>query len=156
VLGPGAAPKELTDLVFDEDKEHLAKVTPDLRALLKDSPTVRLEVILAATPDDADKAWRNSLIGASPNVVLEGRLGPVVTLKAPAKAGDAFAKLSLVSTVRLPRSGQQEVVSLPDLKTDNAEALKGSGMDALHKKGHRGKKIRLAIVDGDFRGYDKL
>src|SRR5262249_5627055 len=44
----------------------------------------------------------------------------------------------------------------PDLKTDNAEALKASGMDALHKKGHRGKKVRLAIVDGDFRGFDKL
>jgi hypothetical protein len=156
VLGVSPASKELKVLEFEEGKEYFAKVSPGVRKLDKDAKRVRLEVILAVRPDDADRSWRKTLVSAAPGVVLEGRLGEVVTLSAPAAAVGPLAKLSLVSTVRLPHSGQQELVTLPGFKTDNAQALKASGLEALHKKGHRGKKVRLAIVDGDFRGYEKL
>ena len=62
------------------------KLTPDLRAVLggADPATpLRLEVILALTPDESDRVWRRELYAAAPGLVIEGRVGPLVSVKVP-------------------------------------------------------------------------
>ena len=82
------------------------KLTPELRKLLaggKDQPE-RLEVILTGSPAEDDRGWEGDL-SAIPGLVIEGQLGPLVSvLVSPEQAPDVAA-LPIVSTVRLPRSG---------------------------------------------------
>src|SRR5581483_4551775 len=95
-----------------------------------------------------DRSWVAPL--SLPGVIVEGRLGPLVTVLVPsAKAALALAALPEVAAVRLPRvaqssqrAGDKEAVPLRDR----------SGVAQLHKMGHRGRGTRLAVVSDDFRG----
>jgi hypothetical protein len=112
----------------------------------------RVEIILAYTP--TDDAWRGDLsrVGAR----IEGRVGPVIT--ALARVGDVrtLASLSIVSTVRLPRSGELPEADPPPAKADPEQVLRESGLAEKHGRGCTGKKVRLGIISGDFRGYREL
>jgi hypothetical protein len=135
------------------------KIAPELRALLADEAAaakpVRMEIILAVTPAGEGAGWRNALETAAPDLSVEGRLGPLVTGTASARSAVALAALPDVSTVRLPRSGEQP--SLPGTgKAEARAALAASGVAKLHSLGHRGKGVRVAIVDSDFRGWRAL
>jgi hypothetical protein len=136
------------------------RVAPELRALVADEaagarPT-RMEVILTATPPPDDRTWRQRLETAIAGLVIEGRLGPVVSVLAPASQAPALAALQDVSTVRLPRSGEPRVLPLPPAKGDGAAAVRQAGLDLLHGLDHRGRGVRVVIVDGDFRGWEGL
>jgi hypothetical protein len=135
------------------------KLTPEVRELLaggdKDKPQ-RLDVILWLTPQDNDLTWRRDLNRAAPELVIEGRLGPLVSVLLPPSQAVAVAALPGVSTVRLPRSGQPRAIGAASEKLDTAEALKVTGLARLHAAGLKGRGVLLAIVDGDFRGWKEL
>jgi hypothetical protein len=144
--------------VAAEPPKGQEKLTPELRMLLpkdKEAGKVdRMEVILTHTPADDDREWVGTLARVAPNLAIEGRVGPLVTVSGPVNAALALAALPSVSTVRLPRSAQPRLLS--DGKDDPKDVLSASGLENLHKLGHKGAKIKLAIIDGDFRGWQAL
>jgi hypothetical protein len=136
------------------------RIAPELRALLADEAaaanSVRMDVILWATPAADDRSWQRRLHSVAPDIAIEGRLGPLVSVNGPAKQALALAASPEVSTVRLPRSGEPRVLVPAGVKADARPALHAAGLDKLHGIGHRGRGLRLAIVDGDFRGWQAL
>jgi hypothetical protein len=136
------------------------KIAPDLRALLANAAAAagpaRMEVILWATPAANDRTWQRRLQSVAPDLAIEGRLGPLVSVYGPAKQALNLAALPDVSTVRLPRSGEPRVPVPAGVRPDARAALHAAGLDKLHGLGHRGRGLRVAIVNGDFRGWEGL
>src|SRR5262249_1392735 len=158
------------------------KLSPELRELLGDAkeaarPT-RMEVVLAYTPRFVersegaarcvpggklvlvdtprlvDKDWPVPLL--LPNVIIEGRLGPVATVRAaPEPRATRLAALHEVAAVRLPRLAQITPLTAMG-PVGGWEPLKESGVARLHALKRRGKGTRLALVASDFRGWEKL
>jgi hypothetical protein len=112
----------------------------------------RVEIILAYTP--TDDGWQGDLRRAG--VRVEGRVGPVVT--ALVHVGDVrtLAGLSIVSSIRLPRSGELPEADAPPAKADIDQVLQASGLAEMRRCGVTGQKVRLGIISGDFRGYQEL
>jgi hypothetical protein len=159
-------------------------ITPDLREVLKDQakaaqPT-RLEVILAAKPgayeqewqeslhraactcrtpslrfQDHEQAWQEPLQRAAPGLVIEGRLGPLVSVVARPNQAPALAALPEVAAVRLPRVARPPIEPGAGEKNEPPRALVASGVTELHRLGHRGKGTTLAVVADDFRGWQR-
>ncbi len=142
------------------------KLTPELRALLAGGAPpklLRLDVILALTPDESDRSWRRELIAAAPGIVIEGRVGPLVSVLVPSEQVRArpdgprgLATLPIVSTIRLPHSGQPRLIGPIGEKVDTAKALRDSGLSRLHDTHYKGRGVTVAIIDGDFRGWEAL
>jgi hypothetical protein len=134
--------------------------SPDLRELLTDAEKsakpMRLEVILEAAPDEFDRTWQKPLIRAVAGMVIEGRLGPLVTVYGPPKDVIALATLPEVVALRLPRVARPQLQPSAEDKNDPPRALIASGVTKLHEKGCKGKGTLLAVVDGDFRGWKEL
>ncbi|MBL8798921.1 MAG: hypothetical protein JNM56_33865 [Planctomycetia bacterium] len=139
-------------------EQHLQKITPDLRLLLGNADEAgkprRLEVILSATPSDASSTWQKTLLEISPTLVIEGRLGPLVSVLSAASKAPELAASPLVSTVRLPRSGAPSPMPTVAAPERNRAALATSGLARLHGQGLKGKGVRLAVIAGDFRGWE--
>lgn len=136
------------------------KLSPDLRDLLNDAaaaekPT-RLEVILAETPNAEDKSCLRMLRRAVPGLMVEGRLGPLVTIVVPPSRTPALTALPAVIGLRLPRLPQPERPSSPIDKTRWQPLLDASGAARLQAMGNKGQGTRLAVVDSDFRGWKEL
>jgi len=142
---------------------NLDKIGPALWALAsqkdQEATRARMEIILAFEPGD-DEGWRPELLKAAPGLIVEGRLGPVVTAVARVGQSAALAALPAVSVVRLPRPAHVAVAGAVQFKADNAAALRLSGLERLHQLGFRGKlrgePVRLAVIDSDFGGYEAL
>ena len=136
------------------------KLSPALRELFSDAagaakPT-HLEVILAATPRTEDDSYRGMLVRAAPGLVVEGRLGPLVSVVASPIQASALAALPAVTGVRLPRLPQP---ARPTASPDNTRwqpLLKASGAARLQAMGHRGRGTFLAVIASDFRGWEAL
>lgn len=155
---PKEAPPPAETKGPDEPAEaHLRKLTPDLKARMAEDGErpIRIEAILVATPGELNQSWPRELVAAAPQLVIDGRLGPIVSGIIPAaKAGD-LAQSEIVATVRLPTSGAP--VLRPGTDKDlNALALEASGLVRLHGLGHKGQGIRLGIIAGDFRGWEQF
>jgi hypothetical protein len=132
------------------------KLTSALRALLADAAVRRLEVILTTTPPEGSHEWERELHRVVPTLVIEGRVGEVVSVRCKAADALKLAVLQDVSTVRLPPPAESAVLILPDEQGDSAKVLAAAGLDRLHRLGRRGQGVRVAVVDGDFRGWDAL
>lgn len=132
------------------------KISRDLRTLTAQEQPLRLEVILVATPEDDDRSWRQELTRMAPGSMIEGRLGPLVSLRALPKQAEELAKLPSVATVRLPRPASVQSFPLAQVPKDNREALHASGLDHLHGLGFRGQGVRVAVVGSDFQGYEQF
>jgi hypothetical protein len=136
------------------------QLTPDLRELLAGGGDLkkpqRLEVILWLSPNDSDRTWERNLTRAVPELVIEGRVGPLVSVLVPPSEVPALAAVPGVSTVRLPRSGQPRAVGAPGEKLETADALRATGLVRLHGAGLKGQGVGLAVIDGDFRGWEAL
>jgi hypothetical protein len=136
------------------------KLSPDLRAAIGDAaaaakPT-RLEVILAGTPAADDQSYRLLLGGAAPGLVVEGRLGPLISVVANLNQAAALAALPEVTGVRLPRTPQP---TRPPAAIDDTRwrpLLQASGAARLQALGQKGRGTQLAVVDSDFRGWEAL
>jgi hypothetical protein len=135
------------------------KLTADLREVVAakgaDVPR-RLEVILASGPTEDDRTWRRRLARGVPGIVLEGRVGPVVTvLMQPAKAPQ-LAALDDVIVVRLPRAARPGPRSPRGAEERWTPLLETSGLARLFDMRRGGKGVRVALVDSDFGGWEKL
>ncbi len=150
---PVPAPRPAAPAVAPE----LARVADDFRALLAEpaqaGKRTRFEVLLAAEPQQDERAWLRAFRAAAPGVNLEGRLGTLVTVTAPADQAPALAALPEVTGVRLPRAAQ--TVPVP-ADADEAAAAKALGLDRLHARGSRGQGVRIAVIGADFRGWQGL
>src|SRR5206468_3685966 len=62
----------------------------------------------------------------------------------------------IVSVIRLPYVPRVDVDPAIKIKGDNKKALEQTGLNVLHERGYKGKGVRLAIIDRDFRGWQKL
>src|SRR5207245_10997361 len=100
--------------------------------------------------------WRRELIVATSGIVIEGRLGSVVTVVGSPKLATALSNLPIVSAIRLPVPAMPSLRSAAIGGADNQAALKASGLARLHAQGKKGQGIRVAVIDSDFRGYEKL
>jgi hypothetical protein len=148
------------------------KITSHVREVMakeaEAAKPARMEVILVATPSEDSRTWATELAAAVPQLIVEGRYGPIVSVVVPPEKAPALAELPIVSTVRFPYSGAPESLPLIDVANRNREALNASGLSRLHSLGHRGKDaratrvagelpgVRLAVVGGDFRGWDAM
>lgn len=153
---PPPAPRPRLPRVPQEQQ----KLTPDLRAVVGDAaaaekPT-RLEVILAGVPDAEDKSFIRMIRTTAPGAVVEGRLGPLVTLVAAPAQAIALAALPEVLGVRLPPLPQPSRLAGAFDKTRWQPLLDRSGAARLQAMGHNGRGTRLAVVDSDFRGWQAL
>lgn len=135
------------------------KIAPELWAIVNDKERagqlIRVQVVLADTPSNDDPEWRLRLTGASVGLFIEGRLAQFVTALCRVETVKALVELPEVSVVRLPRSGRIERAPAREA-VDDGQVLAKTGLTALHKRGARGKGVRLAIVDTDFRDWEKL
>jgi hypothetical protein len=157
-----ADPEPLKELphVPARGNPNLDKISSSLWTLVgrkEDDRPLRMEIILAFDPP-SEEGWQQALIKSASGLVIEGRLGPVVTVVARAAQGPALAALPIVSGIRLPQPARVAVADTVPIKADNAAALRLSGLERLHKAGYRGKvrgqPVRLAIIDSDFRAYE--
>jgi hypothetical protein len=152
-------PQPLQDLPRAERRgqEYLDKIADDLWALVisknDDTKVMRVEIILSATPVAGDESYRTTLGAAASTLLVEGRVGPVVTGLLRVSQASGLAALSEVSALRLARAPLVHVDPAIKFGGDNAKALDLSGLADLHKRGARGKDVRIGIVDGDFRAY---
>jgi hypothetical protein len=159
VLPDNEAVKELAE-VPARSPEYLDKISADLWELVKEKevePTVvRVQIIIAGTLPADENRWRETLLQAAPNFFVEGYLGNGVAGLVPLDQVKAIAALPAVSVVRLPRPLRVDID--PALKTpgDNARALNLTGVAGWHARGVTGKGARIAILDSDFRGWEKL
>ena len=134
------------------------KISPELRALAgqANSPPVRMEIFLTVPPSEVDQDWRRALRQAAPGLVLEGRLGTLVTGVAPPREAASLAALPVVSVVRLPRPALPVLETAASGHPDVREVFRASGVDSLFARGYRGRGVRIAVIDGDFRGYERF
>jgi len=117
----------------------------------------RLEIILTFDPTSKDHAWEDVLHKAAPDLIVEGRIGTLVTVTVKAEMALKLASLPEVALIRLPVSATRTTIANDAVKEeDNAEALKASGLERLHNAKFKGKGINLAVVDSDFRGWEDL
>jgi hypothetical protein len=141
---------------FQAPQKALEKVSPDLRALVAQADQKRrrprMEVILAVTPRPTDRAWRHHLEDAAPGLVIEGQLGPLVTVRARVGRVPKLAALAEVAVVRLPRAARPQVVR-PGVPAKDDKVLRGMGVQEM---GVPHKGVRVAVIDGDFRGFRRL
>src|SRR5581483_8224964 len=138
----------------------LDKLSPELWKLTQDKDLadrfVLVQLILVGTPSADDSGWRFPLHQAAPSLVVEGYLGNTVTAIVKVREIADLAALPQLSVIRMtmpPRLGVDPAIKVP---ADNARVLEQSGLTLLHKKGFRGQGVRLAIVDTDFRGWEKM
>ena len=153
---PPPVPRPRLPKVPKEQEE----LSPDLREVLGDAAAaakpMRLEVILSGTPDAEDKRFLRMLRLAVPGLIVEGRLGPLVTVVANPDQAPALAAVPNVVGVRLPRLPPPTRPALPADQTRWQPLLDASGAARLQALGRTGRGTRLAVVDGDFRGWQAL
>lgn len=134
----------------------LEKIAPDLLPEVnkEGGERIRMEVVLNNPPVGIeDMAWRTFLTGAG-DVAIEGRVGPVVTILAPASVARAIAASPGVATVRPVRTATRQ----PVVRTRGipADVFGCTGLGQLHGLGFRGTGVRVAVIDVGFAGAEKL
>lgn len=127
------------------------KITADLRELLADESMKerprRVEVILANTPREDQTEWRFLLMQAAPTAMVEGRVGPLVTVRVQQGELLNLAKLPGVASIRLPRLAQGNLIN--SLTPVRWSKIVWTG-DLVRK----GRIPRVVIVESDFRGWE--
>jgi hypothetical protein len=137
------------------DVGGLWKVDPGLRALAQSSEQgpISLEVILRNEPDPFDLSWQRPLQKSAPGLIVEGRLGVIVACKGPPQAATVLASLPYVSGIRLPRAASPPRKG--ERALDPTAVLEATGLSAWRAQGATGRRVRIAIIDPDFRGYER-
>jgi hypothetical protein len=135
-----------------------SKVSPDLWADMQDAAKkdaiVRVQVILVGSPaaDDVKRMLGN----AAPTFEIDGILGNTAAGLIPAGDIAALAALDRVSVVRRPHVTLPDVAPATKSPVDVKGVLAHTGVQALHDAGHRGKGVRIAVLDRDFRRWENL
>jgi hypothetical protein len=168
----GVVPIRITEVLADDvalvdpgeaerrPAAFLEIVGPDLWALMTDQDqagkNVPVQLVLAQPPSATDTRWRELLVKAAPTFFIEGHLGQFVTGRIEVRHIINLANLPAVSTIRSPQPARVGVDPALKIKGDNLRALRQSGLFDYHRIGYRGKGVRLAIIDHDFRGYEEM
>jgi hypothetical protein len=154
----GVAP--IKDVRAPENPRAQEKITPELRALIANADQAakpaRIEIILSATPSEANSNWPKDLIALVPQLIVEGRYGQIVTAVVAPEKVPPLTESPLVSTIRLPRSGAPLPQPNIDGKKRTGQALDAAGLPRLHALGYKGNGVRAAVIAGDFRGWETL
>jgi hypothetical protein len=157
---PEPAPASDAPRPAPRGQDYLDKISPDLWAMVigkdDDTKVVRAEIILSFVPAADDETYQAILANAAPGLVIEGRLGPVVSGLLRVNQASSLAGLPEVSVVRLAKPALVQLRSQAAAPGDNTQALKLSGLEELHQRGFKGQGVRIAIVDSDFRGFKEL
>ncbi|HTK75976.1 MAG TPA: hypothetical protein VL371_12005 [Gemmataceae bacterium] len=139
-----------------EPEGPLQKMPPDLREKITGEadaaaqrPT-RLEAILTNAPPALDQSWRGAMLTV-PGVMVEGRIGPVVSIAAPLAVARNLAASPDVASVRLPRAAT--VQPTPPLAGQPIDVLAATGLARLHAMKYRGAGVRVAVIGSDFTGW---
>jgi len=148
------------------------RMTPDLRAALddpkgKDRP-LRVEVVMTDRVDDqlADTIRTRlrtgfvtvtvdpvSKLRVTEYATIEGIVGNIIAVRFVRPADlDRFMYEPGVAGARLPREAAETVAPVPpDAKrTAVGQALAASRLDEFHRRGFRGKGVRVVVVGSDF------
>jgi hypothetical protein len=156
---PQGPPKEPPARVPVSPDDNSQKISGDLRRLAAQAeaakPT-RMEVVLTYTPGEFETTWRRELVVATSGIIIQGRLGSVVTVLGLPQMANSLSALPIVSAVRLPVSARSSFRSAAIEGGGNQSLLKASGLARLHDQGVKGQGVRVAVIDGDFRGFEKL
>lgn len=146
-----------TPMTFPAEQAHWAKIEPSLLALVgpqaDDTRTLRVEVVFAQEPAPGDSNWERLLRGTASSVRVEGLVGNVATVTAHAHQVTELARPTSVIWVRQPRTGQGIT---PPLRPTTSDPWEASRLKLFHQLGHQGQGIKVAIVAGDFRGFDQF
>lgn len=156
VLPDGEAIKDLPE---QEPRvpDTMEKIGADLWELVKgkDVPTHRIRVQVGFVGEQATP-WQSVLEDTAPGIFIEGQFGSYVTGILRLDQVKAVAASPLVTFVRLPRRPSADVDQAIKVKGDNAKALEKSGLKDLHARGITGRGVRIAVIDRDFRQWEKL
>jgi hypothetical protein len=117
---------------------------------------LRIQVILAGVHVGTELDDRKLLLDTAPGFFIEGQFGQYVTGLATPIQVKALASLPQVVALRLPLSARVDVDAAVKRAGDNARVLAQSGVAELQRRGGKGQGVRLAIIDTDFRGWQKL
>jgi hypothetical protein len=136
------------------------KITVDLRELLNEkndkAEKRRFEVFLQRSPGPNDRNWRERFPSAAPDIVVEGILGSMVTVKGTVNDVVRLATLPEVTVIRLARVARTWVQTDPARAGENFTPLTRNGLEKLHRSGQRGRGARVAVISSDFRGWQAL
>jgi hypothetical protein len=115
------------------DQAFLAKITPDLKAVLANEEAagqpLRIEAIFWGVPLPDERGWKRDMTDLAPSVIIEGQLGQIVTILMRGSDVPALAALPTISTLRLPRSGAVQAVTAPEAPA--GDRLQASGLSRL-------------------------
>ena len=140
--------------------DYLEKISADLWELVKDKDVpatpIRVQIALAGAITPENDGWKRMLREQTPGFFIEGQLGQFVTGVIPLDQVKRLAAVPYVSVIRLPRAPFVEIDPAIKIKGDNAKALAQTGLKELHDRGYRGQGVRVAIIDRDFRGWERL
>jgi hypothetical protein len=140
--------------------DYLEKISPELWELVRQpdaSPSrIRVQVAFLGTLREEEKLWRQGLAETLPEFFIEGYLGQFATGLIPTAQIKTLASLPSVLAIRLPRLTRVDADPALKLAGDADKALEQSGVAALHRRGARGKGVKLGIIDIDFRNWQAL
>lgn len=129
---------------------------PAAEAKEGDDTVGRWEIILVEGPDGPERTFRALVDTLPEGVALEGHVGSVATVSGPASAVKKLRGAAMISVIRPTRPVRVDVEPALGATGDNPAALKAAGLDLLHKQGFRGKKVRLVVLDRDFRQWQEF
>lgn len=136
--------------------EYLDKIGPGLWEIVNDKAKehqqIRLQAIFAGELSAAQ--LRRIGMQTASSAFVEGVLGSYVTAQMSAGQVKALAALPEVIGLRLPPQARGDVDAALSGANDPEKVLQLSGLAKLHQQGKRGQRVRLAIVDNDFRGWE--
>ena len=156
------------------------RMTPDLRAemddVMKASRPLRVEVLMDNPVDEVTAdTLRSRLhttflavvedpatkVKVTEHATLEGVVGNVVSVRFPRAADlDRFLFEPGVLGARLPREAVETQAPIApaalDERTMLARALAVTGTAELHRRGFRGRGVRVVVVGSDFAGAAEL
>jgi hypothetical protein len=147
--------KQIAAMPTPNPQDDLVKIAPELRGLLKQTEPRAVELLYVTAPPGYDTAWQRALLRSAAGLEIQGQLGQWVTVKVPPDQVAALARLPYIRSLRVPRAAAVQPVSTAG-QVDLQAALTASGVARLHQQGRRGKGVRVAVIDGDFRGYRGL
>ena len=134
---------------------YLEKIAGDLWELsqTKKDDLLRVQIVFSGEPP-AD-VMRREIGQATPTFQFEGLLGNVMIGSVVGNQIPVVAAVPRVSVIRLPRVTLSDVEPTTKSVVDTKSALEKSGAAELHRSGYRGKGIRIAVLDHDFRQWKK-
>ena len=132
---------------------YLEKIAGDLWDLSQTRKDDLLRVQIVFSGEPPVDVMRREIGQVAATFQFEGVLGNVMIGSVAGDQVSVVASMPRVSVVRLPRVTMPDVEPTTKSVVDTKGVLEKSGAAELHASGHRGRGIRVAILDHDFRQW---